>query len=298
MPKVHASAIVSEQAELAPDVEIGPYCVLEGPVTLGPGVRLMGHNHVQGPATIGEGSTMFPYASVGLAPQHLGYTEGDPVGGVSIGANVTLRESTTVHQAWKLEHPTIVGDGTYLMLGAHVGHDTVIGKNCIICNNAAIAGHVEIADRVYISGLVAIHQFCRIGRLAMISGGLAMSVDMPPFCTSVLRNRTNGINLVGMRRAGIDRLEIRAVRDAYGRAFKGGLTRHEQLEILAEIAEQSACVREMHDFIEGVGKRGITRGDGRLPAAQHNWVVRFVKDAHAGHLDLDSLEEAPAEEVG
>ncbi|MEM0983945.1 MAG: acyl-ACP--UDP-N-acetylglucosamine O-acyltransferase [Planctomycetota bacterium] len=276
MPEVHSSSIVSESARLADDVVVGPFCVIEGDVSIGAGTVLQSHNVIRGPVEIGSGCTVFPFATVGLGPQHLAHKPEDEVGGVKIGDRVTLRESSTVHQAWLTEAPTALGDECYVMAGAHIGHDSVLGKNCIVCNAAQVSGHSIIGDRVYISGLVGIHQFVAVGRLAMFSGGTAISKDLPPFCICAERNMMGGVNVVGMRRAGIDRAEISAVRKAYTHAFRQGLTGEALQDKLAEFAKDSACVGEMLEFVK-TSKRGTCPADGRPRGMVRSWLRRTLR---------------------
>ncbi|MEL6397024.1 MAG: acyl-ACP--UDP-N-acetylglucosamine O-acyltransferase [Planctomycetota bacterium] len=276
MPSIHPSSVVEPGCTLDESVEIGPFCQVKGGVRLGPGVRLMGHNYVWGPGEIRAGTTLYPFATVGLPPQHTRWSETDEVGGFLLGENVIVREQATVHTAWKTERPTTVGDGCFLMVACHIGHDVLLGRNVTVCNNAQVSGHAEVGDNVYISGPSGIHQFVRIGRLAMVSGISACSMDVPPFCILDGRNALGGINLIGMRRAGIDRKDITAVRNAYVRGIRSGAGRNELQAIFDELGETSPAVKEMADFVRA-STRGIVPGDGRPRPSTRSYLRRWFK---------------------
>ncbi|MBZ0173304.1 MAG: acyl-ACP--UDP-N-acetylglucosamine O-acyltransferase, partial [Phycisphaerales bacterium] len=230
MPKIeaaniHPTSIVSDEARLAPGVTVGPRCTIEGPVVLGEGVTLISDVQIHGDTRIGAGSTVYPYACIGFGPQHVKIKPGDPIGGVRIGAGAVVREHATVHASMYPDKLTVIGDRFYLMVTGHVGHDCILGDDVIVCNAALLGGHCEIADRVYISGNVVVHQFCRVGRGAMLAGGAGCNADVPPYCTLVENNMLGGLNLVGMRRAGVPREDITIARKAYREAFRVKLDR-------------------------------------------------------------------------
>ncbi len=253
---IHPSAIVSSDATIEPGVTVGPRCTIEGPVTLRAGVTLIGDVHITGDTEIGAGTMVYPYACIGFGPQHIKIKPGDPVGGVRIGADCTIREHATIHAAMHEGAHTVLGDRDYIMVAGHIGHDCVLGDDVIVCNSAQVAGHCEIADKVYISGNVSVHQFVRIGRGAMLSGGTQTGLDIPPYAVLAGRNVLAGLNLVGMRRAGIPREEITRARAAYRGAFRRGVTRAEQLAQLDEHAESSEVAKMMADFVRA-SSRGI-----------------------------------------
>jgi len=263
-PGIHPTAIISDQAVLAPDVTVGPFCIVEGPVEIGAGCRLFSHVVVQGPARIGPNTQIYPGACIGLGPQDVKFSPGDATGGVEVGNDCILRENVTIHAATNPDTPTRLGPHAFLMVGSHIGHDSQIGERVTFMNNVLIAGHVQVGDRAVLAGASVLHQFTRMGRLAMLSGLCGTSMDLPPFCLLVDRNRMGGVNLVGMRRAGIPRDEITAVRQAFAKVFKPCLPRKEMIEMLTERGKQSPAVAEMAQFvIEGDDKRGICAGMGR-----------------------------------
>src|SRR5579883_3454101 len=258
---VHPTAIISAEAVLPTDVKIGAYAVLEGPVTVGPGCVIHPHAHLIGPVTLGANNQVGNGTVIGGAPQHLGY-RGETTA-VEIGDGNIFREHVTVHRAMPLgvgpgSGATRIGNRNLFMVGSHVGHDAVIGNDCILTNGSMVGGHAILEDRVMLSGNAAVHQFCRVGRLAFISGLSATSKDLPPFWIIRQVNVVRGINLVGMRRAGMQSSEILAVRKAFRLIY---MTRPAMLlseavnRIEAELGHLPA-VRELVGFIR-TSKRGV-----------------------------------------
>lgn len=258
--RLHPTAIVDPQCELSAGVEIGPYCVLSGKVVLGEGVRLIANVHMMGPVKIGAGTIVFPGAAVGFPPQDYKFKPGDPTAGVVVGESCIIREHATIHAASKLDHPTTLGDRVFMMACSHVGHDTRVGDQVILVNGALLAGHVVVERHATLSGLTAIHQFGRVGRLAFLSGGAVMSADLPPFCVSRQRNRVSGLNVVGLRRAGVPREQISALRSAFREAFIQRLPRQEMVQCLDSFAQECPAAGEMARFIER-GTRSIATYD-------------------------------------
>lgn len=263
-PRLHLSAIISAEARLADDVRVGPYVVIDGPVTVGPGCVIGPQAHLIGPLTIGAGNTVGFGSVLGGAPQHLAY-RGEPTD-VAIGDGNTFREHTTVHRGMPVgvgpgTGATVIGDGNLFMAGAHVGHDCRVGNNNIFANNALLGGHVEVGDRVLLSGNSAVHQFCRVGRLALLSGASASSKDIPPFWVMQEVNEVYGVNVVGMRRAGMPAEEIQAVRKAFKMIYRDRLTVAAAVIRMEATLGHVPAVRELVAFIRG-SKRGIC-GPGR-----------------------------------
>ena len=258
-PLIHPTAVISAEAVLAADVRVGPGAVIEGPVTLGPGCTVDAHAHLIGPLTAGQNNQIGSGAVLGAAPQHLAY-RGEPTL-IEIGDGNSFREHTTVHRGM----PVGVGPGTgvtrigshnLFMVGSHVAHDCVVGDHGIYANCALLGGHVVTGDRVLLSGNSAVHQFCRVGRLALLSGASATSKDIPPFWVMQDVNRVCGVNVIGMRRAGVPSAEIQAVRRAFRVIYMERQTIPAALlRIEAEMGSVPA-VREVIDFIRS-SKRGI-----------------------------------------
>ena len=264
MATIHPTAIVDPAAQLHDSVDVGPHCVVTGPVTLGENVRLVGHVYVTGPTTIGAGTTVYPFTTIGFPPQDFKFGLGDATAGVLIGENCTLREQAIVHASTDETVPTTLGDNVWLMAATNIGHDCIVGNNVILVGYSGCAGHVILEDNVTIGGQAGVHQHCRLGRLSFMSGGTNVSTDVPPFCTVNERNRIGGINLVGMRRAGIKREDITATRRAFADIFAPCLPRDEMLAALAERADGCAPIAELHAFVESA-KRPICPGAGRPP---------------------------------
>lgn len=259
-PTIHPSALVDPSVKLGSGVFVGAGCIVRGDVTLGDNVKLLEHCLVQGPGSIGDDTIVYPFACLGFEPQDYKFAPGTPTAGFKIGKKNIIREHVTIHQASKTLHPTTVGDGCMLMVNSHLGHDAVIGNNVILVNGALLAGHTTLFDNVTISGNAAVHQFVKIGRFSMISGATVITNDVPPFCVSGARNKVTGINVVGMRRNGVPRDDISAVRKAFRLLFSRSLTRPEMLEVIGDLSTQSEYVKEMRDFIAIHSKRTIVKG--------------------------------------
>ncbi|MBS0187912.1 MAG: acyl-ACP--UDP-N-acetylglucosamine O-acyltransferase [Planctomycetes bacterium] len=271
MASIHPTAIVSTECEIGEGVQIGPWCVIEGAVRLGDNVRLVGNCYLNGPLTIGARTVVYPFCALGFPPQHLKFKPGQVTAGVVIGQDVTLREHVTVHAATHETQPTVVGDRNLLMVNAHLGHDARTGNDVVMVNNAALAGHAEVADSVTLGGAALVHQFTRIGRMAFVGGAARAAADVPPFTSVVERSRLIGINLVGLRRAGIARSDITSVREAFRKAFREQMTRPEMLETLNELGRDCPLVAEMAAFVGSCHHRPVSVGYDR--AESHESVV-------------------------
>lgn len=258
MPAIHPSAIFDGDIELADDVVIGPYCILEGRVRLGRGTRLIARVHLHGPISMGEGNIVYPNAALGFAPQSLGFDSRRAGPGVAIGSHNTLREGVTVHRATDEQTPTRLGDHNYLLVNSHVGHDCRIGDHCLLANGALLGGFVRLDERAFVGGNTAVHQFCRVGRGAMLTGSAGLSRDLPPFFTLTGINIAASVNLVGMRRLRMSQDDIGDVRWVYKTLFRRKIVPRDWLAALAERGHRP-LVREYIEFIEN-SKRGICPG--------------------------------------
>lgn len=273
MISTHPTAIIAGDCTFGAGVEVGPHCVLHGPVELGEGVRLVGHVYLQGPVKIGPGTIVYPFACVGFPPQDYKFALGDRTAGVKIGSNTILREHVTIHAATNDRTPTTVGDRVFMMCSTHVGHDGHVGNGVIMVNGAGIAGHARVDDAATLSGAALVHQHVHVGRLAFLSGGTAVSANVPPFCTVMERQRLGGVNLVGMRRAGIPRDQITEVRRAFREVFRGTMPRPEQIRLLRERAAGCPAVAELAEFVEK-SVRPICPGMGKPPRVLTTWLHR------------------------
>ena len=264
MARIHPSAVILGDVTLAPDAEVGPFCVIEGcpgPVTIGAGTRLLHRVTVQGPCTIGERNTFYPGVTLGLPPQDLGFDPAQPGPGLVMGHENVVREGVTLHRG-KTQSPTRVGDGNYFMVNSHVGHDSVVGNRNIFANGTLLAGHVEVADRVIFGGGSMVHQFCRVGRGAFVGGLTGFSLDLPPFFMVTGINIAGSMNVVGMRRSGMPREQIETVRWVYKVLQRSRIPMPERVKEL-ETRAGDPIVDEYVAFVKA-SKRGIVPGEGTV----------------------------------
>ena len=253
-PSIHPSAVIGPEADLADGVEIGPFCLIQGNVRIGRGTRLISHITIFGSTEIGENNIFHPHAVIGGEPQDTAYTGGPR--SVKIGNRNVFREGTTVNRGCEKGDITIIGDDNLLMVNSHVGHDCRLGSGIIIVNGSLLGGWVEVGDSAFISGNCAVHQFCRIGRLSMISGVSTTSRDLPPFCIMESRHELKGINVVGLRRAGFTVAQIAALRRAYNQLFGRRHNMAIAMEHLVAEGPSTPEVAEMIEFIRS-SKRGV-----------------------------------------
>ncbi len=238
---------------------IGPWCHVGAHVVLGDDVELMSHVVVDGNTVIGDGAVLYPFCSVGLAPQDLKY-RGEPTR-TEIGPRTQIREHCTIHRGTVTGlGVTRVGADCLLMAVVHVAHDCVLGDGVIVANNVVMGGHVTIGDNAVIGGAAAIHQFVRIGRAAMIGGVSGVEADVIPF-GSVIGNRARlaGLNIVGLKRRGFDRAQIGALRIAFRSLFRqGGVFAERLAQVRADCADD-ALIAEVLAFIDAPSHRGLIR---------------------------------------
>jgi len=252
---IHRTAIIEEGAELGADVTVGPYAVIESHTKVGDGCVIASHAHICQYTELGPGCTVHSTAVLGGEPQDLAFK---PVESYTrIGANCTLREGVTIHRGTKEGTVTLIGDNCYLMAFSHLGHNVEMGRNVVLVNGALMAGYVHVGDGAFISGNAVVHQFCRVGRLAMLGGNCGISKDVPPFCTtaSVVRNAVTGLNVVGLRRDGVDVNGRKAVKEAFRLLYRAGLNISAAVaRIRAEVPHPLAT--EFCDFVEA-SERGV-----------------------------------------
>jgi UDP-N-acetylglucosamine acyltransferase len=261
---VHPTAIIHPEAKLHPTVQVGPYAVIDGGVELGAGCVVGPHCHLTGHTTIGANNRFHAGCVIGDAPQDLKYRD-EPTR-LRIGEGNVFREHVTVHRSNKLAEDTVIGANNLFMAHSHVGHNSVVGNHVILANGALLGGHATVGDRAFLSGNCLVHQFVRVGTLAMMQGGSAISVDLPPFCVVREVNELCGLNVVGLRRAGIssaDRLELKQL---YRLVFREG---HAFRAMLANVQTrfQSATARTFIEFAAST-KRGLCADTGRRPGAE------------------------------
>ena len=218
--RIHPTSVISPDAELAEDVEIGPFVVIEGKVRIGPECVLRPGVHLFGPLSLGRHNLLYSGVVLGERPQHTKYND-EPTG-LEIGDHNIFREHVTVHRATTFSWTTRIGSHNFFMANSHVAHDCTVGNHCILANGALVGGHCELHDGAYLSGNCAVHQFVRVGRLGMLSGCSGTTKDIPPFIIQQNIDSVVGVNVVGMRRAGIDHDQINAVRKAFRILFREG----------------------------------------------------------------------------
>jgi UDP-N-acetylglucosamine acyltransferase len=254
---IHPTAIVEQGAQLGAGVTIGPFCIVGADVELGDGCELKSHVVVTGRTRVGARTKIFPFASIGHAPQDLKYA-GEP-SVLSIGADCTIREGVTMNPGTASgAMMTQVGDRCLFLANSHVAHDCIIGNSVVFSNNVMLAGHCKIADYVIIGGGAGIHQFVRIGQHAFIGGMSAIENDVIPYGMA-LGNRAYlaGLNIVGLRRRGFSREQIHDLRRAYRLLFANEGTLAERVDDLADEFATHPTVHEILDFIRDGKDRAL-----------------------------------------
>jgi UDP-N-acetylglucosamine acyltransferase len=259
---IHRTAIIGKEVVLEESVEIGAYAIIERGVKIGKNVHVNPHAHIKGDTQIGDNTFIGTGAIIGEAPQILGFAakggssseNKENIGKVRIGDNNVIREYVTVHASSSKDASTHIGDNNYLMGFSHIAHDCNLGNNTVVCNGALIAGHVEIQDNAFISGNVVVHQFVRIGRLAMVGGLARVNQDVPPFMMVVGDSKVWGLNTVGLKRKSFGVKEIKEIRKAFNILYRSKYSQSNAVKRLEGI--ESAQVKEIVDFIAS-SKRGI-----------------------------------------
>ena len=256
---IHPTAIIARGAELGAGVRIGPYCSVGANVVVEDGAELISHVVVDGHTRIGADVVLYPFCTVGLAPQDLKY-KGQPTR-CEIGVRTQVREHCTIHRGTVTgKGITRVGADCLLMAVAHVAHDCTLGNHVIVANNAVMGGHVSIADHAVIGGAAAIHQYVRIGRAAMIGGVSGVEADVIPF-GSVIGNRARlaGLNIVGLKRRGFDKTQIQLLHNVFRDLFRPeGVFAQRLASVRARYGDE-ALIAEVLDFIDAPSHRGLIR---------------------------------------
>lgn len=262
--RIHPTALVAPEAEIADDVCIGPYCVVDGRVRIGRGSTLRAFVRLCDFVEIGEGCELCEHVTLGREPQDFGFKHEETW--VLIGPRVVLRENVTVHRATGEGNATRIGEGAYLMEGVHVGHNVQVGSGVVMASKAGLAGYVEIGEKTVVGGMVGIHQFVKVGRFCMLGGASKIVKDVPPFALVDGRPaRLFGINKVGLRRNGFDGDARRHVLRLYRALYRSGLPFREALDQMERtMAPEDALGREIVAFARG-SHRGLVswaRGNG------------------------------------
>lgn len=253
---IHPTAIVDSAAEVHPSADIGPYAIVDGPVRIGAEAKVFPHAYVCGWTTLREHSEIHMGAVVGHVPQDRAFTGERSY--CEIGPHTVIREYATVHRGTMPESKTVIGPHCLLGATAHVAHNCHVDDHVTIMNGVLLAGHVHVGPRAFISGNAGIHQFVRVGELAMISGQAQVSTDVPPFMMVYQRNQLAGINRVGMRRAELSSEEIDEIRRAYRLLYRSGKTLPHSITQLDETLTTPAG-RRLVSFLQAPRKRPLLR---------------------------------------
>jgi UDP-N-acetylglucosamine acyltransferase len=255
---IHPTAIVNPQAKLHPSVEVGPYAVIDAGVELGANCIVGPHAYLTGLTKAGTGNKFHASSVIGGTPQDLKY-KGEATGLV-IGDNNTFREHVTVNCATTPEENTVIGSNNLIMASAHIGHNSVVGNHVIMANSSMLGGHAHIADRALISGGCLVHQFCRIGTLAIMQGGSAISKDLAPYTIAYETNLICGLNIIGLRRNGFSAADRIELKNLYRALFRSGHNITEAVDAArGKFSSQHAQI--MLDFI-AASKRGVCAPSG------------------------------------
>ncbi len=261
MPTViHPTAVVSTHAELGPDVEVGPFCVVEGRAHIGARTRLRGHVIV-GPFTeMGEDNVIFPFVAVGMEPQDLKF-KGEETRFV-MGSRNVVKENATLHRG--TAHGgglTRMGDDNLLQVGAHVAHDCLVGNGVILGHNCSLGGHVQVEDGAWVGAYSGVHQFCRVGRHAFLGATTIAVMDVLPFIKTVGKRevKTYGINAIGLERKGLSDESIQALKQSYRILFMKNLLLEDALLQIREAFGKIPEVAYLINFIEAAKQRGFHR---------------------------------------
>ncbi|MDD3117775.1 MAG: acyl-ACP--UDP-N-acetylglucosamine O-acyltransferase [Victivallales bacterium] len=255
---IHPTAIIDSGAQLGENVTVGPYAIIEDHTIIGDGCSIDAHVKIARYTTLGPRCRVYFGALVGEEPQDHRWKDGI-VSFTEIGADTVIREYVTIHRSPFEGKKTVIGDGVLLMAFVHAGHDVMIGNRVTIANQTALSGHVEIGDGAIISGFVKMHQFCRIGTLAMISANNVLVQDVPPYCLMEKNGYIVGPNTIGLRRAGFGNEQRAAIRHAVKLFFFNGLNAKNAVrEIMA-----GTVTPEVANFVRFVTStsRGIISGN-------------------------------------
>jgi UDP-N-acetylglucosamine acyltransferase len=256
---IHSTALIHPQAQLDPTVRVGPYAVIDEGVTLGPNCVVGPHAHLTGILLAGPENQFHTGCVIGGPPQDLKY-KGAPTR-LRLGRGNVFREHVTVHRSNKLEEDTVIGSNNFLMAHSHVGHNVTLGDQVIIANGVLLAGHVLVQDRAFLSGNCLVHQFTRVGSLALMQGGAAISKDLPPYTVASGYNSICGLNTLGLRRAGLTAAQRLELRKLYHALFRSGGNLKTALARI-EGDCQSEPARALLAFVRA-SKRGVCSDKGR-----------------------------------
>jgi UDP-N-acetylglucosamine acyltransferase len=255
--KIHHTAIISEKAELAEDVEVGPYAVIEDHAEIGPGCVIQAHAIISGRVKMGRDCTIGYGAVIGSPPQDYAWTP-DRRSGVTLGDNNLIREYVTIHRGTEDGSETVVGNNNFLMCGVHLGHNVRLEDHIVIANNCLLAGVVQVGERSFLGGGSVFHQFMRIGAFTMVKGGCRFGKDIPPFLIATGENGVAGLNIVGLRRNDFSAEERKEVKEAFRLLYKSGRNVSQALDEARKRSWGPHGTR-FFEFVGSAEKRGICK---------------------------------------
>jgi UDP-N-acetylglucosamine acyltransferase len=255
--KIHPTAIIEPGARLADDVEVGPFAVIGGQVEIGPRTVIQSHAVLEGVVSLGADNRIGRGAIIGGLPQDLGFASGTR-SSVRMGDGNVIREHVTIHRGTAEGSVTRLGDGNFLMAGAHLGHNCEIGDKVVIANDCLLGGYTSVDDGAFLGGGCIFHQFMRVGQLVMTQGGSKFSEHIPPFLMGAERNSVVGLNVVGLRRAGLETGERAEIKEAFRLLYTSGLNIS---QALAEAGNRtwSPAAQSFFDFVAANKGRGICK---------------------------------------
>ncbi len=254
---IHSTAIIDPQAQIDSSAVIGPYVLIEGPVCIGAETKVGPFCHLMGETTIGERCRIHDRVTIGDIPQDRAFRNEKSY--CRIGNDVILREGVTVHRATGEGAATQIQDGCFLMTNAHVGHNCELEKGVIMISGSLLGGHVHVGQRAVISGNSGVHQFCRIGTLAMLAGLSRITQDIPPYMMADQFGTIVAINLVGLKRAGFNSEERNEIKEAFRILYREGRTQSKALEILTQ-KQNTPVLAPLIEFLSETSLRGISKG--------------------------------------
>lgn len=258
----HPTAVIHKATRIADDVTVGAYAVIEDGVEIGGGTVIREHAIIRSGTILGRNCHVDAHAVLGGLPQDLSFNPKTP-SGVRAGDGVTFREGVTINRSTEAESFTEIGDHVFLMANSHAGHDCRIGDHVILANNVMLAGRVDVGKQTFIGGGTGVHQFCRIGESAMLGGLARVSQDVPPFCLTAERNALIGLNLVGLKRRGLERETIRELKKLYHMVFEfEGRPRVLASGALGDGMARSPEGRCFLEFLAAESKKGVMRPRG------------------------------------
>jgi UDP-N-acetylglucosamine acyltransferase len=267
--KIHLTALVDPEAQIGADVEIGPFSIIAPHAAIGENTIVQSHVVIEGDVAIGRGNFLGHGAIIGAPPQDISFSP-ERKTRVELGNDNVIREYCTIHRGSPEGSVTKIGDKNFLMAGAHIGHNCLIGNNVVIANNCLLAGHVRVDDGAFLGGGSTFHQFMHVGRLVMVQGSSAFGKDLPPFVIAAERNSVFGVNVIGLRRAGFSAKDREEIKTAFKLVYLSRINISQALE-KAGTMKFGAPAREFLDFVANAKKRGICplkRGAGNEAATE------------------------------